>query len=206
MGGAGSKVLHLRMAAPADMVEASIVDEQVTGGEADKGRTSRPSADPLVERMMAQAEDPVIALRGLLGRGKAEGMWRLYLSQHFDEYVDVEDSDIVASQPPRDATPLEGTVLWVRKNAHLQYTHVSSREVQADFLQGGITSGHLSRTGAATFGAVTRPETGYACTRNYVCSINPHIPACQDRTMFCGTLDCPATGALCPTGEFIEGC
>lgn len=176
----GAMLLDHWVTARVDLLEASIVDEQSEGDKAGMGRESRLSVDPLVERMMAETEGPVIALRGLLDRGKAEGRWRLYLTQHFDEYVDFEDSDVLASQPANDAAPLEGTVVWIRKNAHLQYTHVSTREVQADFLQGGITSGYLPRSGAAAFGSALRSETGYFCTRNYVCSTNPHIPVCQE--------------------------
>jgi len=91
----------------------------------------------------------------------------------------------------------------VRASAKLKYTQVSTRQVQADFLRGSITSGHLARTGAPSFAGSALSETGYACTRNYICSTNPHIPACQDATEYCGSLDCPATGAICPSGAFV---
>ena len=177
-------------------------------GSEESGR-QRPQlrVDALVDRVAGAAQgEPVVVLTGLLGHGTADDTWRLYLTQQFEEYVEFDSSDVVHSEAVNEATPMDGTRVWVRADAHLQYTQVATRQVQADFLQGGITSAHLARAGAASFGSVADLETGYACTRNYVCSINPHIPACQMRTEFCGSFDCNATGPVCPTGAFVVGC
>lgn len=154
--------------------------EEHTIGEWAERRELR--ADAVVQRVASSGAErnPVAVLTGLLGQGRADGAWLLYLSQHFDEYVEFDAADVVHSESVNEAVPLEGTRVWVKASATLQYTHVSSRQVQANFLRGGITSSHLSQTGAASFGGSARSETGYACTRNYVCSINPHIPMCQD--------------------------
>jgi len=161
--------------------------------------------DTLVERVAPSGAEsnPVVVLTGLLGQGSGDGVWRLYLSQHFDEYVEFAAADVVYSQAVNESVPLEGTRVWVRATARLQYTHVSSRQVQADFLRGSITSGHLSRAGAPSLGASAVGGTGYACTRNYMCSTNPHIPECQMQTDVCGSADCGGTGTICPSGAFV---
>lgn len=182
--------------------------DQESGGEARATDGMKLEADALVDRVTSgdAIPKPVVVLTGLLGRSGSEGVWRLYLSQLFDEYVEFDASDVVYQQAASDADPLAGTKVWVRAGASLQYTQVSSRQVQADFLQGGITAKHLSSAGAPSFSAMARSETGYACTRNYVCSTNPHIPACQERTEVCGSIDCNPSAAFCPTGVFIKGC
>jgi hypothetical protein len=180
------------------------MSEEPTAGERAQHPELRP--DRVVERVVGSGASsrPVAVLTGLLGQGSADGVWRLYLSQSFDEYVEFDAADVVHSESVNEAVPLDGTRVWVEASAKLQYTQVSSRQVQADFLRGGITSAHLSRAGAASFESSARSATGYACTRNYICSTNPHIPVCQERTEYgCGSLDCPPTGALCPSGAFI---
>jgi hypothetical protein len=163
--------------------------------------------DALVQRLSGGGGPrPTVVLRGLVGEGATEGSWRLYLSQQLDEYVEVDAADVLHSEPVDASVPLAGTALWVRAGASLRYTQVSSRQVQADFLQGGIATRHLAGAATSSFGGGYLSETGYACTRNYVCSVNPHIPACQDRSQFCGSLGCDPSGAFCPTGPFVQGC
>lgn len=181
------------------------MSDQPGGAQSAHGPELR--ADAIVKQVAARGESsPVAVLTGLLGEGSADGVWRLYLSQRFDEYVEFDAGDVVHSQVVNEAAALEGTRVWVRATARLQYTQVSSRQVQADFLQGGITSGNLRGAGPLSFGASALSETGYACTRNYVCSTNPHIPACQLRTEYCGSIGCDPSAAFCPTGPFIQGC
>jgi hypothetical protein len=179
-----------------------------TGTAGGEGSGPEPPRSELVGKLTGAGGEPTptVVLRGLVGEGSQGGTWRLYLSQSFDEYVELAAADVVHSQAVDESAPLAGTLVWVRVGARLTYTQVSSREVQADFLQGGITARHLGRTRSASFGARTISETGYACTRNYVCSINPHIPACQLRTEVCGTLDCEPSGPFCPTGAFVVNC
>jgi hypothetical protein len=160
--------------------------------------------NPLIQslRSSAAGQEPVTLLKGLLGRGEAENIWRLYLTLEMDEYIEFASSDVVHSQAVNESDSLAGTSVWVRRDTTLRYTHVASRQVQADFLRGDITTRHLGRARSASFGTGSVAETGYACTRNYVCSINPHIPVCQERTDVCGSIDCPPTGPLWPSGEF----
>jgi hypothetical protein len=77
-------------------------------------------------------------------------------------------------------------------------TRVSSRQIQAEFLQGGIASNFMPRSSLMAWPATAREDTGPGCTRNAECSLNPHIPACQDYSEGCGasfgcnpSLGCP---------------
>ena len=180
-------------------------DKAVPNGE------GAPKVSRLVEKLTGES-GPVVSVRGWLGHSNMDAKWRLYLSQDFDEYVEFDAADVVDSRPVTENVDLAGSVVWLRKGAVVQYTEISTRQIQADFLQGGITDGYLAgAAGASSQGFARFPSpTGVWCTRNYVCSTNPHIPACAPRTYRCGTLDwsgsCQSTGALCPTGAFIENC
>lgn len=187
--------------------------DQERRGETPAGRESAGRGelrqDALVERLAPDPgqHEPAATLAGFLGKAAREGAWRLYLSPRLDEYVEFAAEDVLHAQPlPAEQSPLGGTQVWLRAGASLRHTQISSRQVQANFLQGELTSAFMgaARPTMPTFGRL--PETGVACTRNYVCSVNPHIPACQPRSEICGSLFCPATGALCPTGDFIQTC
>jgi len=170
----------------------------------------RLTPDRIVERLVPDPSrpEPRVSLTGLLGRSTEEGVWRLYLTSGIEEYAEFAESDVVHTESvPEGMLPTGGTTVWLRMGATVRHPTVSSRQVQAEFLQGALAARFLPGAGLA--GALTPAGavgTGAACTRNYVCSINPHIPACQIHTENCGTGACGDTGAFCPTGAFIEGC
>ena len=65
----------------------------------------------LVPDPSAAPEDAVV-LSGFLGRSPAEGHWRIYGSPDLGGWVEVDEADILHSQPlPPDEAPLGGTVL-----------------------------------------------------------------------------------------------
>jgi hypothetical protein len=160
-------------------------------------------ADPVVERLAPEQapHETGVPLTGFLGPAGVEGRWRLYASRAFDDYVEFDESDVIDSETSDDSSA--GSTIWLKAGASVKHTRVSSRQVQASFLSGETTRTFLPQADQSSLGvALARAGTGYACTRNYVCSTNPHIPACQLRTEVCGSLDCSPTGALCPSGEF----
>lgn len=115
--------------------------------------------DELVDRLMPDPSQPqsLTVLSGFLGQSPQEGHWRLYLTLTLDKYVEIPEEDIVHSQslgPEQSA--VGGTIIWVRSTSPLQYTRITSHQIQAEFLQGAITRGF--RTRAAGFPAgVVRP-------------------------------------------------
>ena len=180
------------------------------GPEQPGGSRTRLRPDRLVEKLVPNpnAYEPTISLSGFVGESSQPGTWRLYLSPELSEFVEFTEQDVVNTEPiPEDQSPLGGTTVWLRAATTLRYTRITSQQVQADFLQGAITSGFMENAISNLQATGARAATGAACTRNYVCSINPHIPACQFRTERCGSAFCgPNTGPFCPTGAFISGC
>ena len=83
----------------------------------------------------------VRAISGYLAKGTQEGQWRLYLTADFNEYLTINEKDIVASELlATDADPVAPHVVWVKADANLQHTTVQSKQVQAQFLSGSLAS------------------------------------------------------------------
>jgi hypothetical protein len=163
-------------------------------------REPRLVPDSLIDELVPEpaGHQPVVCLTGFVGRAGTEGVWRLYLNRRLDEYVEFNGSDVSHTEPvAQGGSSADGTRVWLRTGTTLRHTRVSSRQVQAEFLQGGLTSSFMPRSGLMPLAAVARENTGPGCTHNYVCSTNPHIPACQDYSEVCGSFGCdPSLG--CP--------
>src|SRR5215471_11282505 len=176
-----------------------------------KKRTGRLVQDRLVEQLIPDPADhqPTIQLTGWLGKSSKEGFWRLYLTPQLNEYVQFAETAVLHSQPiPEEQSPLGGTVVWLEAGTTLEHLEVVKRQVQADFLSGGITSNYLSTAPSAFNVAAAGRVIGEDSTRGFRCSINPHIPACQLRTEVCpiGSLGIGCgTGTFCGTREFVCG-
>jgi hypothetical protein len=103
---------------------------------AEKARDKRESLteDPLVATLIpdpAKGPPNTILLRGYLGRGSAARVWRLYLTASLDEYAEIQEDDILH----RVAFPDDqGTAIWVRRTAPIQYVRVQMQEVPADLV------------------------------------------------------------------------
>lgn len=110
--------------------------------------------DDLVDRLMPDPSQPqsLTILSGFLARSQQAGHWRLYLTPTLDEYVEIPEENIVHSRSLESGeSALGGTMVWVRSSTPLQYTRTTSRQIQAEFLQGAITTGFRAR--AARFQA-----------------------------------------------------
>jgi hypothetical protein len=155
----------------------------------DKPR-NKPSGNP--KRELKESEfvaelvpDPAQArsftlLVGYLGKSPEEGYWRLYLNTKLNQYVDIVENDIVRSQPlPTEQSSLGAVRLWIKSNAQLSYTRVTSRQIQAEFLQGSIMRGFTpSLAGVpATIMAALRSSRG-RLSINF-CPTDPHS-TCED--------------------------
>lgn len=154
-------------------------------------------AQPVAEDELVQAlvpdpsagGEPLTMLSGFLGRGIAEGQWRLYTSPDLSTYVDLAEADIVHSEPlTKEQSPLGGRIVWVRRTASLPQAQASSRQLQAEFLSGDIAAG-LGPSGAGFPGQQYVPGVAPTewCTRGIAC-IPSVVVACQ--TWICG----PAQG------------
>ncbi len=170
--------------------------------------------DRLVEQLIPDpsVHRPSIQLTGWLGKSTTEGSWRLYLTPQLDEYVEFSERDVLHTQPVQpEQSLLGGTMVWLQAGAVLQHIQIATRQTQADFLSGGITAGFMPGTAFSLPMAMMR-KNPVTYTRNYVCSTNPHIPACQlpteagcpSRGACSGDVLC-GSGAFCPSGAFVCG-
>ena len=175
---------------------------------ADKDNKSRKELkqDPLVEQLVPDPADPqaTIQLKGWLGKGVKAGSWRLYLTPQLDEYVQFQDKDIVHTQPiAPEQSPLGGTMIWLLAGTSLQHTRVTTRQLQAGFLSGGITANFMAGA-TSTFAMAARRAMFAVGTAGVNCSVNPHIPACQPPTTNCKSINIPCeTVGFCHTHEFV---
>lgn len=167
--------------------------------------------DRLIEQLVPDPSNPqpTIQLTGWLGNGKEAGSWHLYLTPQLDEYVEFSENDVVHSEPLEPSqSALGGTTVWLKAGTTLNHTQIVRRQVQADFLSGGITSGFLAGSASTLPAVSSKKATVLPNTRTYVCSVNPHIPVCQPRSWGCPipSDDAPCgSGAFCPTGAFVCG-
>ena len=81
------------------------------------------------------------ALVGFVGKSNRRGFIRLYLSPSFDNYFEINKSDIVHKKElDTDASPLGGTVVWVKNSAQIVQTKMRTFEVESEYLSGRIAS------------------------------------------------------------------
>ncbi|MDQ2775703.1 MAG: hypothetical protein M3Y57_12420 [Acidobacteriota bacterium] len=172
--------------------------------------TKQLKQDALVEHLIPDPgnPEPTTQLSGWLGKGAREGVWRLYLTPELDQYVQFSETDVVHSQPfGTGESSLGGTNVWLKAGAALEHMQMVKRQVQADFLSGGITSGYMAGSDFSYANARTAKPVP-TNSRGYQCSANPHIPACQPPTQGCWHqtvgIAC-GTGPFCGSGAFVCG-
>jgi hypothetical protein len=151
----------------------------------DEGREDL-QQDAIVDRIMPDPSqlEGLTTLSGFLSRTQQQGRWRLYLTPSFDEYVELEEEDIVYGRAlPESASALGGTWLWVRSSASLRYTRITSREIQAEFLMGTITA------------SMRGPSVGHSAMMNRAGYL-----ALPTHNKDCASDDCESdVGIYCPT-------
>ena len=134
--------------------------------------TTRPSPsgddelqqDPLIEKLIpdpSQLPSGVVALEGFLGRSSKSGYWRLYRSVNnepsLEEFIEFREQDVVHSEALANGQPPQrGTRVFFRSDTQVERVSVHSerlpasevsKRVQAEFLQGDITTDFLRHGG-----------------------------------------------------------
>lgn len=154
-------------------------------------------------------------LGGYLGKSPTEGRWRLYLNTKLNLYVDIAERDIVLSQSlATEQAPLGAVRVWVRSNATLSYTSVTSRQVQAEFLQGSIMGGFGSSPAAVPAAIAASLRASRVRISIDRCPSDPGSTCedvCTTTRQLCGeTIDCGGTSVdTCITDEgciTVPGC
>lgn len=101
----------------------------------------RIDVDPITKEVLGDDTDNIDAkiVVGFAGDGAAEHRCRLYLSIEFDNYIEFDSSDIIASRKRSDGdNGIQHTIVWLKRDAVINQTKVRTREVQARFLRGSI--------------------------------------------------------------------
>jgi len=121
----------------------------------DKKKQTALTEEEIVRSLVPDPAQPpdVRVLVGFLGRSTHERSWRLYVTPNFNEYVEFAEADVVHSRTLQASPgrPLGGTVLWLKRGGNLMRTRTTSREAQADFLQGSIAKRNACQPGGRPF-------------------------------------------------------
>lgn len=146
--------------------------------------------DEIITALVKDASDvpDVRMLIGFRGKSSRKGYCRLYLTPELSEYVEIPQDEIHHwQQLDKERFPLGGVAVWVNREADLLYTRTTAREVQADFLQGDITSTYLKGKGLP-FPPPGRPGFNLFYGES---------PGCNTSTTIC--VGCMNTACTCPT-------
>jgi hypothetical protein len=132
------------------------------------GRTGggrMPDVHPLVVRLAADLESsPDVALLwGFPGPcpGRDDAT-RVYLTIDLTEWIDLADADIRHTEHPPTDRSLEPSLLWVNKQAALDYSGGSTGLTADDFLKGDVVETQLQYSSGAT-AAVAQVNSGRHC-------------------------------------------
>ena len=164
----------------------------------------------------SQPPVPTVVLEGLLGRSPKEDYWRLYFTSEMNRYAEFREEDVVHSEAiPKEQPPLvglEATKVWIRRDAKIRYTRTESRQVQAEFLGGGLTEGFRAaipqQPGPLPTPPITRPTLQFPCGESVFRICPSWVDACPTlRGLDCqqSLVDACVTG-FCPPRTHVEAC
>lgn len=115
---------------------------------------------PLKTDRMVEGLDPemcgpegLAVLRGYLGDGASDGMWRLYLSLELDEYFLLRERDIVAQQQSG-----LGSVVWMKRDALVRYVRLGTA---GGFTRGGSIGGGSAASASYLAGTIGDQRRAY---------------------------------------------
>jgi hypothetical protein len=92
--------------------------------------------DPIIAGIDPDCCGPagLVVLKGYLGEGGADGLWRLYRSLTMDEYTLIRDEDIVAQRRVDDES-----LIWLCGDHVVRWVKVRpAARLQEEFLRGDI--------------------------------------------------------------------
>lgn len=159
----------------------------------DKGKSESPQQDYIIGKLIENpASIPFLkAFRGFVGKSDKEGITRLYITPEMNEYIEVKTSDVVHSaSTSNESNPLGGSVIWLNKEAMVEYKRMDSKTIQAEFLEGEISKSFSGVQNIATM--IGSLALGYLrrATIFGIESIPPNVSVCSS----------------CPTGGGEDSC
>lgn len=174
---------------------------------------------PLLDQLMPEQSDSaraampqqppnVITLSGYLAKDPEAGYWRLYSGLDLSEYYRIAEEDIVNAQLlATDDAPQRPQIVWIKATATLQQTHTNTRQVQAGFLQGVLTSGP-GALGTASFQLPPPHHVGMTVGPAY-CSVQVclSVDMCKSRDFgacYTHPAACRSHNEMCPSGGMCK--
>jgi hypothetical protein len=174
-------------------------------------------SDPLREHYLAKKlikdGKPVdyICIKGYVGKSDSVDIVRIYLNLQFNEYVEINKSDIFHAEESDDIEHV-GTCIWVRKDAEITRVRVEATKQQAKFMQGEIAQAQLRPTAIAEAARGLRPipfsinnveckSIGIGCIPSVLVQCpTKDIIECKSIGIGC----IPSVLVQCPTKDIIE--
>ncbi len=81
-------------------------------------------------------------IKGYVGKSSSDKKIRVYLNLRFNQYVEVNKTDILhAEEVAEDEMEFGGTCMWIRKDAEMNF--VTSITQKAQFIEGQIVQSQL---------------------------------------------------------------
>ena len=132
---------------------------------AEKG--SRIRLDELTSKIVGDPNSPSEAqlVIGFLGESSEPDHTRIYWDAALSSYIDAATTDILHSEAlPKELSPLGGSYIWLRREASVFFSGITSERRKAKFLEGPLAAayGAMAGQGAVTarLGAVPAAAPG----------------------------------------------
>lgn len=119
-----------------------------------------PKQDPIIQNLVSNpASVPdLIVLTGFVGNSSDKDRLRVYVNVELNEYLEVSRKDVHYQQEgPFADSPLKSSLVWVNAGASIKHVKAEATTIEAEFLQGEITSTLLK---GATSGGIALPASG----------------------------------------------
>lgn len=188
------------------------------GQDKDSSRLQITAEHPLATKIVGDpaVQAPLtVTATGYVGRSAKEGLLRIYTSQDFDSYIEIQPEALVHREDMRSDLASAPSLLWIRWDAQVT---LGSRSADAAargtaFLAGDIAAHNLGMTSPADMSARAARVAGGAwsspphlCPSIRPCPITTFKPCTSEKQ--CTWDHCPpSTGPLvCPPPGYSRGC
>jgi hypothetical protein len=154
------------------------------GKDGEERRAS--SRQSFVDKVVKDPNQPpdALLLFGYLGKSSEPECIRLYFNAQLNDYVDIPNDAIFHEEASGPDAPLEGTYVWINRDAQLVHGPMGGTRRKARFLEGRMQQDFAAQAAgnapapAAPFTVITCPTPCQVVTQPpQICGLT-HIPPC----------------------------
>jgi hypothetical protein len=155
------------------------------------GEVRKVRLDEFVSKVIRDPRDPVerLLVTGFVGASSEPHHIRIYWDATLTTYIDVEEVDIVHSEPlSQQQSPLGGSYIWLKQDARVYFGAITPQS-KARFLRGPLMTAygaHIGPMAGQATAADFRGDPG-----SYYCSF---APGCYFSWNACPSVWCPIGG------------